>query len=268
MSEPIRPGAAAEAGPGPVTHLIQVQCDMTSATLAVQRPQVSVKPGDTIVWSFIGIPEGWSPWIELRHSDNPEFAGPLLKLTQSAGGVWGTCREDWEETSPAAFEYRALIQRGFTSGWQGGGSILWSSPARLTVLPNGFGQEVVYTVTLAERDGKRQLLVEPLVRTLRPGDVAVWRFPDDLSSGEDAWRPRIDFFRYEGTGSVSNRYLGPFAALTVEPGLIRGTGNNGVDGLYFFEVALVSVGTGQIGWMSSGDPVVDNRGTVTTPDGR
>ena len=62
------------------------------------------------------------------------------------------------------------------------------------------------------------------------------------------------------TNLALNEQLGPFGALTVLPGRLRGTGNSGVDGLYFFEVALVSVSTGQIGWLSSGDPVIDNRG--------
>lgn len=256
---------AEATGPGPVTHLIQVQCDMATYTVTIARPRVSIKPGDMVVWSFTGLPEGWSPWIELRHGENGAFSGPLTGLTQSAGGVWGVCREEWTETTSVPFDYRASIQSGFGSGWSGAGSVLWSAPAVLDVLPGGIGEELVYTITLGTGD-KPSLVVEPIGQVLNPGDTMVWQFPE-VPDGDGSWRPRIDFYRYEGEGSVPNRYLGPFAALAIEPGRIRGTGNNDVPGVYFFEVALVQVGTGLVGWVSSGDPVVDNRGGVSTPDG-
>jgi hypothetical protein len=250
---------------GSVTHLIQVQYDPSTLSLAVSRPRVFLNPGDTVVWSFLGIPEGWTPWIELRRSGDNAFIGPLTGLTQTAGGVWGVCRTTgWTGTAPIPFEYRAMIQKGFAAGWDTEGSLMWSAPVNLDVLPAPVGQELTYEVTKGENGS---LIVEPLLRTLNPGDVIVWHFPADLEGGVEAWRPRIKFHRYEGTGTVPNQQLGPFAALTVLPGRLRGTGNSGVDGLYFFEVALVSVSTGEIGWMSSGDPVVDNRGGVVGPGG-
>lgn len=254
-----------ETGPGSVTHLIPVHCDPSTLTLTVSLPKISLNPGDTVVWSFLGIPAGWTPWIEFRQAEDNAFVGPLTGLTQTPGGIWGVCRSTgWPGTAPVPFDYRAMIQRGFADGWDTQGSIAWSAPARLDVLPSAIGQELFYNVT---RDtGPEQLVVEPLQQTLGPSDVIVWHFPNDLPDGVEAWRPRIKLKRYEGTGTVVNEQLGPFAALTVLPGKLRGTGNSGVDGLYFFEVALVSVATGQIGWMSSGDPVIDNRGGVSTPD--
>lgn len=254
-----------EAGPGSVTHLVQVQYDPATLTLAVSIPQLYLNPGDTVVWSFLDIPEGWTPWIEFRRAGDNAFVGPLSGLTQTAGGIWGVCRASgWTGTAPIPFEYRAMIQKGFAAGWDTEGSLVWSTPVRLDVLPAAVGQELAYEVTTGENDA---LIVQPLLLTQGPGDVIVWQFPTDLTGGADAWRPRIKFHRYEGSGTVSNQQLGPFSALTVLPGKIRGTGNNGVAGLYFFEVALVSVTTGEIGWLSSGDPVVDNRGGVSTPDG-
>ncbi len=263
MSEtPVHP----ETAPGPVTHLIQVQYDPSTLTLTVSRPSVSLNPGDTVVWNFLGIPEGWTPWVDFRRAGSDSFIGPLSGLSQTAGGIWGACRTSgWTGTDPVQFEYRATIQKGFVAGWDTEGSLLWSAPASLRVLPATVGAERIFEVTLTGTT----LDVQPPGQPLDPGDVIVWQFQIQLPDGTDPgdWRPRIKFHRYEGTGTVPNQQLGPFSALTILPGEIRGTGNNGVDGVYFFEVALVSVATGEIGWLSSGDPVVDNRGGVGNPPG-
>jgi hypothetical protein len=258
---------AVAAGPGTVTHLIQVHCDPSTLTLTVSLPRVFLNPGDTVVWSFLGIPAGWTPWIEFRQSENNAFVGPLGGLTQTPGGIWGVCRPaGWEGTDPIPFEYRAMIQRGFAAGWETEGSLAWSAPVHLYVQPGAVGRELTWEVTFDAMAEK--LLVEPMMQTLGPGDIIAWQFPSDLPGGEAAWRPRIKFHRYEGSGTaLINQQLGPFGALSVLPGRLRGTGNSGVNGFYFFEVALVSLSTGQIGWMSSGDPVVDNRGTVVGPGG-
>jgi len=259
------PNTSLAVAAGPVTQLIQVQYDSSSLTLTVSRPLVVLNPGDTVVWSFLGIPEGWTPWIEFRRVGNESFVGPLSGLTQAPGAIWGLCRTSgWTGTDPVSFEYRATMQRGFATGWDTEGSMVWSKPVHLEVQPNQSGQEITYTV--AQGPESRQLLVQPQeIQVLKEGDVIVWQFPSDLSEGTDAWRPRIKFHRYEGAGTMPNQQLGPFASLTILPGQIRGTGNSGVNGLYFFEVALVSVSTGEIGWLSSGDPVIDNRGGVIIP---
>lgn len=258
--------ARPESGPGSVTHLIQVLCDASTLTLTVSLPEISLNPGDTVVWSFLGIPTGWTPWIEFRQEGDNAFVGPLTGLTQTPGGIWGVCRSTgWTGTAPISFEYRAMIQRGFADGWDSQGSIVWSAPADLDVQPSAMGRELFYNVRL-DTESQQQLVVEPLLQTLEAGDVIAWHFPSDLPGGVEAWRPRIKFKRYEGSGTLLNQQLGPFSALTVLPGSLRGTGNSGVDGLYYFEVALVSVATGQIGWLTSGDPVIDNRGGVSTPD--
>jgi len=256
-----------DAGPGSVTHLIQVMCDPSTLTMTVSLPSVSLNPGDTVVWSFLGIPAGWTPWIEFRKAGDNGFVGPLGGLTQTPGGIWGVCRASgWTGTEPIPFEYRAMMQRGFAAGWDTQGSLVWSAPARLDVLPGTIGRELFYEVT-KDPAAPNQLVVKPEIQTQNPGDVIVWHFPEDLDGGVDAWRPRIKFNRYEGSGTLLNQQLGPFSALTVLPGKLRGTGNSRVAGLYFFEVALVSVSTGEIGWLSSGDPVIDNRGGVIIPDG-
>jgi len=260
MSDPITTPAT---GPGAVTHLIQVQYDPSTLSLDVSRSSVSINPGDTVVWNFLGIPAGWTPWIEFRKVGDSSFVGPLDGLSQTAGGIWGVCRSTgWTGDEPVQFEYRAMMQRGFADGWDTQGSLVWSTPVKLSVRPATAGQERTFSVAVV--DGV--LDIQPPGRVLEPGDTIVWQFQNPGGMDANAWRPRIKFNRYEGTGTVSNLQLGPFSALTVMPGELRGTGNNNANGVYFFEVALVSVATGEIGWVSSGDPAVDNRGGVSTVD--
>lgn len=268
-SAPDSNSAAEETGRGPITHLIQVQCDLVNHTVTVARTTVTVHPGDTVVWSFLGLPEGWTPWIQFRQTmEDVTFVGPLSGLTQSAAGVWGLCTAGSGGTAsePTVYEYRASIQRGVGGGWGDAGTMLWSAAAQLQVVPQAQGEEIVSTVTVMQgAEGTATLVIEPRLQTLTASDTFLLMFPTDLPGGAGAWRPRLDFHRYEGGGEVPNRLLGPFQALTIEPGRIRGTGNNDVQGLYFFEVALVNIATGQVGWVSSDDPVVDNRGGVVAP---
>jgi hypothetical protein len=266
-TSPSDPASVADAtGRDPVTHLIQVQCDLASHTVSVARPAVTVYPGDTVVWSFSGIPEGWTPWIQFRQTTEvAPFAGPLSGISQSAAGVWGLCTAA-AEGAATSYEYRASIQQGVGGGWGTPGSMLWSGAAQLRVPSETLGEEIVSNVILGA-SGTATLEISPRLQTLTAGDTFVLEFPADLPGGAGAWRPRLDFHRYEGAGEVPNRLLGPFQALTIEPGRIRGTGNNDVPGLYFFQVALVNVATGQVDWVSSDDPVVDNRGGVIGPGG-
>lgn len=266
-SAPDSNSAAEETGRGPITHLIQVQCDLVNHTVTVTRTDVTIHPGDTVVWSFFGIPEGWTPWIQFRQATtDATFFGPLSGLTQSAAGVWGLCTAESGGTAsePTVYEYRASIQRGVGGGWSDAGTMLWSAAAQLRVVPQAQGEEIVSTVILGA-ESTATLVIEPRLQTLTASDTFLLMFPTDLPGGPGAWRPRLDFHRYEGSGEVPNRLLGPFQALSIEPGRIRGTGNNGVEGLYFFEVALVNIATGQVEWVSSEDPVVDNRGGVVAP---
>jgi len=269
MSDPITTPAAPATGPGAVTHLIQVQYDPSTLSLAVSPRDMSLNPGDTVVWNFIGAPAGWTPWIEFRRVGNDAFVGPLTGLTQAEGGIWGVCRSSgWTGTEPIPYEYRAVVQTGFAAGWDTEGSMVWSATAHLEVQPTAVGSELAFEVQLGTGTS---LDVQPQHQVLEPGDTIVWQFPSNVPNGAEAWRPRLKFLLHEGEEGESavptNQQLGPFAALTILPGQIRGMGNNRVNGLYHFEVALVSVATGEIGWMSSGDPVVDNRGGVIVSDG-
>ena len=248
--------------PGPIDHLVQVHCDAVNQLVTISRPTLSIRPGDRVIWSFSGIPEGWSPWIQIRR-DSPglSFLGPFAALSQSAGGVWGECRPD---QAPASFSYRALIQKGVGQNWSSETSMQSSRAALLDIAPAGTGTHHVFQVTVSGEGVDSQLSVSPPLITLIPGDTLDWEF-ENIPGEPGSWRPRIDFVRYSGSGTVPNLLLGPFNSLTYGTDWARGMGNNEVGGTYHFEVTLVSASSGEVLWFSSGDPAVDNRGTVGDP---
>jgi hypothetical protein len=267
MSENPSAGAPAaadpESGTGPVDHLVQVHCDPASYTVTIACPRVTVRPGDRVIWSFSGIPEGWSPWIQIRReTEGASFLGPFLSLSQSAGGVWGACRLD---QAPGKVSYRAAIQKGVGLGWDTESSALFSRSAEIEVAPPATGTRRSFEVTVDTSGTSHQLLITPHLLILEPGDTLEWTF-QGIPGEPGSWRPRVDFIRYTGAaGSVPNLLLGPLNSLTYETDKVRGTGNNGIAGTYYFEVTLVSAGSGEVLWFSSGDPAVDNRGTVGDP---
>jgi plastocyanin len=251
------------SGTGPIDHLVQVHCDPATHTVTIACPRVTVRPGDRVIWSFSGIQEGWSPWIQIRRDgEGASFLGPFRSLSQSAGGVWGPCRLD---QAAGTFSYRAAIQKGVGMGWDTESSVLFSRSADIEVAPPATGHRRSFEVRVAGDGADHKLLVTPDLVTLEPADTLEWTF-HGIPGEPGSWRPRVDFVRYTGeAGPVPNLLLGPFNSLTYEADSVRGTGNNSLDGTYFFEVTLVSAVSGEVLWFSSGDPAVDNRGTVGDP---
>jgi hypothetical protein len=241
---------------GPVQHLITVHCDFTGSTLELNLPAVAIKPGDGVVWQFFGIPDQWNPWIEL--SPGTHFLGPFVELTQSGAAVWGTCKED-PGTGP--FVYRATVQKGQGTAWDTGAAAIHSAAGTL-VLDSGGATSHQFTVT----QGDGVLDITPSGVIIEAGDTVEWVF-QDIQEDRETWRPTVEFHHYDGKGAVSDLYLGPFTSLTTGTDRVRGMGNNHVAGSYYFQVSVVRLSDGAILWISSKDPVIDNRGIVIDPGG-
>jgi hypothetical protein len=48
-------------------------------------------------------------------------------------------------------------------------------------------------------------------------------------------------------------------------GRVTGLGNSGVTGHYHFAVSVISVSSGEVRWVNSSDPVIDNQGPIWDP---
>lgn len=253
---------ANEQSAGPIQHLISISCDLAKATVELTVPTVGIKPGDLVVWQFLGLPESWSPWIEFQSTAS--FLGPFAALTQSGNSVWGEISMDIPTDSP--FVYRAVIQKGQGTSWMVGAASIRSNGGTLVLNATDPGSLQQFTVVQQEGG----LHVSPLGVIITPADTVEWDFSalsQAITSDVGAWRPMVAFQRYDGQGEVPDLYLGPFTSLTTSQQVVRGMGNNGVTGTYYFQVAAVRVSDGGLIWISSPDPAIDNRGGITDPTG-
>jgi hypothetical protein len=248
---------ANEQPAGPIQHLITVRCDLASSTLALNLTAVGIKPGDGVIWQFFDLPDAWSPWIEF--SPGTPFLGPFAELTQSGAAVWGTCQED---PGAGPFLYRATIQKGQGTAWETGTAAIHSGAGTLVLGPADAGTTHHFTVT----QGDGLLDITPTGVIIATGDTVEWLF-QDIKEDQEIWRPLVEFHHYDGKAEVPDLYLGPFTSLTTGTDRVRGMGNNHVAGSYYFQVSVVRVSDGMVLWMSSRDPVIDNRGIVLDPGG-
>jgi plastocyanin len=251
---------------GPVVHLIPVTFEPATASVTLEYETTALKPGDRVVWEFFGLPTGWSPWIEFRSEANGgSFLGPFADLTQTSASLWGTCREDLALVGKT-FSYRISVQKGIGVGWESGITVVNSSAGTLKIRSDDAGTPHQFTVTRGQ--DPMGLTVTPNGVTLYLGDTVEWIFENvqDDEGDVNTWRPVVNFTHSkEVKGEVPNEYLGPFTALETEVARVHGMGNTRVDGFYHFQVSVVQVSTGQVLRFSSGDPVIDNRGSVIEP---
>jgi hypothetical protein len=243
-------------------YLIPVRYDATDHSLTILHPNLSLRPGDRAIWAFEGVPADWTPWIQFKPGDpQAGFLGPFASLAQIEGGISGHCRADLAEL-PATYTYRICIQKGVGLDWQATTAAICSQQA--TILVHEREQKRQQSLTFTVRSaGEGKLVVEPLGLPLQSGDTVEWIF--DVPGDPALWRPRINFGRYTGTGTVPNQLLGPFTCLVYETGKVTGLGNSGVQGTYFFEVSLISLATGAVEWIGSDDPAIDNMGPIWDP---
>ncbi len=240
---------------GAIAHLILVDFDPIRIALTVRHPSVAIRPGDSVLWRFSGLPESWSPWIEFRDAGNL-FLGPFESLSQGAGEIWGPCRVD---LAPGSIAYRAYAQRGMGGGQDGALSLVASTRVELSVHPQDEGATRTFLVDFDDTGEK--LVVTPDHHVFDTLDVIEWRFLN-IPGLPGEFRPRINFYEYQGETPSPNPLLGPFTSLTYHTDRVAGMGNEGFKGFYHFEVALLRIATGEVVWVGSGDPVVDNRGSM------
>lgn len=240
---------------GAISHLILVDFETARFTLTVLHPSVAIRPGDSVLWRFSGLPEGWSPWIEFRDADSI-FLGPFESLSQGAGEIWGTCRA---ALVPGPIHYRAFAQRGMGGSQDGALSLAASKTVELSVHAQDEGSTKTFVVDFDATGEKLVVIPESLVYDTL--DVIEWEFRN-IPGLPGEYRPRVDFFEYDGNTPSPNPLLGPFTSLTYHADRVAGMGNGGFQGRYHFEVSLVRIATGEVVWVGSGDPVIDNRGST------
>lgn len=246
-------------------YVVPVRCDLAAGSLQVERPLLRLQRGEGVIWSFDSLPADFIPLVEFQPGSIGEGPyGPFRSLRQVGNLIIGEGAGEGEgETVEGAvgYLYRVVAARGFNLGWREPSAMVCSAAATLVCGP-GEPQKVTVTVTPAS-DGK-SLEVAPRRVTLAGDEVIVWDFSALEMAGLG---PRIRFYRFDPhaeAGQPANLHFGPFRSLFYGSGTdvkgIMGAGNNEVRGIYYYEVSAVSVNSGTVLWLSSGDPTIDNRG--------
>lgn len=244
--------------PGPVTHMFEVEVDLERFDIGLGKRSLVVRPGDTVVWQFRGLPKDWTPWISIDR-DGPvgsviEPFGPFASISQAVSTVLAVVRSDLENDE--TYSYRPAVQRGLAVPDAVLAQIV-GNPASVTISAENPGCQWVFEVTL-DRDAGT-LNVQPDRIERQPGDTVLFDF-SKVPDAKNLLRPRVSFKRYSGDGTPPNAFFGPFSSLvtTAEPRTILGQGNSMVAGAYIFEVAMIAKSSGEVRWLASVDPTVDN----------
>lgn len=239
------------------TYVVRVTCDLAQGALTLDRPIVQLNPGDGVLWSFQGVPSGFTPFIEFLHAGGSTTPlGPFGAVRLTSAVVVGE-----EAGAAGTYTYRVLIARGFSDPWQEPAALLASAGA--TLICSEQALEPV-TITVSQQSEGGPLVVDPVAVVYGGDQAVVWSF-DSLNMA--GLFPRVRFSRFDpaaGAGSLENLHFGPFRSLyTVSrPDFVGvvGAGNNNVLGTYYYEVAAVEAASGRVLWVNSGDPGIDNRG--------
>jgi hypothetical protein len=245
--------------------MLEIVVDLEHFNIAVARSEAVVRPGDTVVWQFRGLPKDWTPWIAMD-GEGPvgsviEPFGPFASIAQTASAVLAVVRDDLQLDQ--AYPYRPAVQRGLAVPNQVFAQLVGNA-ATVHVSATNPGCQWEFEVTLDREAGV--LRVQPEGITLEPGDTVSFDF-SKVPDLEDALRPRVSFKRYIGDGSPPNAFFGPFTSLvtTAQPRTILGQGNCLVAGRYTFEVAMIAKASDEVRWLASVDPAVDNEGPPPSP---
>jgi len=250
-------GNGSEPTTGTTVHSLEVHFDPVDVQLIIEEPALTVRPGDQIWWIFRGVPGGWTPWIDLDGTANPE---PLEGFIQSPWGVRATVAATKD---PGTIGYRATLQRGLGLHHPMGGALVRSAVAQAVVQTSAVPQ--LHTVDVTYQPGgdggTGSLVVDPPWLKISPGDTVTWKYTQPKSDiAEGTWRPRVDFVRFDGPEEPPNMHLGPFATLAYEKDRVTASGDSRTPGVYNYVCLMVGRFDDRVISISSPDPAIDRRG--------
>ncbi len=254
---------------------LQVVVHYDGKSLTIEGPTIRLGAGDSVQWTFLGIPNHCVPQIsfeipaDLSLKDVQEMAlGPFTSLVQRRSQVLGQGNTGLKSKRNSPYRYRAQV-------FLPDGSLFAES--ELATLANRvehpeFPTEIDVRLV---RQGKIWTLgVSTDTCKLRSNGVVTWNFfvPNDF--GPIPWIPEIRFKPHRNR--PLNHFFGPFlnlSVVSVSPQLnprddgrtmkVIGSGNSGHAGSFFYDAAIVAAGTGRRLVVTSEDPAVDNSGVLT-----
>ncbi|MEM8961840.1 MAG: hypothetical protein AAGD38_10190 [Acidobacteriota bacterium] len=275
--------------------------DPTTASLETRLPEVALPPGRPVRWRFRGraadgsatpLPAGWLPMLAFDHSDlsTTSALGPFASLlhvaaTDADGGVSIDVLGEWPETIAPGLTpptYFAGLLRGVGFGGDKGMSAL--TTRRLTLFlgpdrepvptpPPACGKHRVDLTVRHDPERPSRLTIEPdEPMRIFTDSVVSWHFATDLP----LLYPMILFYHFEDwqeeagavqfDGDRPNRYYEPCRRMRITSNRIDAWDFKPDRRHCFYEAAVLTSGQLSVGFLSTGDPQLDNEGTPFPTD--
>ena len=214
------------------TYVILVTVDTAQQTLNITVPFQELTSGDLVVWSFVDLPEGWTPALRFD-DDHRQGLGPFAVLRQTQSEVWGQGSDGSEQERT----YQAVLLPP-----EGNGSDPWQSQSAKILIRGEANSSPVVIVTPNLSNGTFEVNLENVTRL--GGDSVVFQF-EGLTADQV---PSLHFHTETLQGSATPQaspHLGPFNAFCRDVNAIAAEGANGRIGKFEYNVVVTEMLDGQ-----------------------
>lgn len=241
-------------------YTIDVNFNQRSLELEFSAQYLPILAGSNILLRFNKLPSGWSPMVEFRNEDGriAVSEGPFEQVMVGRNQILAINAH----SDIAHFQIRALIQRGFGIHSESDASVIFA-PWTPFKLSHDTEKERLITVEVTE--GKDGLEVHPKQIAIHGGMRVRWDF--SAVAGKHH-QPMVAYGRpfLEEKPVDTQEFFGPHENFVYRSNTsVEGNGNNGIKGIYRYEVYLIDIRTRAIVVRSSADPQTDNEGDVMDP---
>lgn len=241
-------------------YTIDVNFNSLSLELEFAVEHIPILAGSNVLLRFNGLPEGWSPMAEfLDKGGHITVSGvPFEQVVVGRNQILAVNAH----SDAGNFQVRALIQRGFGIHSESDTSVIFT---RWVPLKLNRDTEEEQLVTVQVTEGENGLTVHPHNIAIRGGMRVRWDF--SAVAGKHH-QPMVAYGRpfLEEDPVDPQEFFGPHENFSYRGNtLVEGSGNNGIKGVYRYEVYLIDVRSRSVVVRSSADPRTDNEGDVMDP---
>ncbi|MFC6632318.1 hypothetical protein [Microbulbifer taiwanensis] len=234
--------------------------NFNSQTLELEVPVevMSVLKGSNLLLRFNNLPTGWSPMVEFRNGGGDIIMadGPFEQMIVGRNQVLAVnARSDIDQ-----FHFRALIQRGFGIHSHSDTAVMFTRWLPFKLNSDSQQERLLKIRVLPDGDG---LTVDKPQVTIRGGMRVQWDFSE---VAQDNHQPMVAYGKpmLEQQPADNQQFFGPHESFVYRGNTsVEGNGNNGIKGIYRYEVYLLDIRTRAIVVKSSADPQTDNEGDVS-----
>lgn len=239
-------------------YTLTLSFNRQSLELEIPVEVMAVLEGSNLLLRFNNLPSGWSPMVEFRNGGGDIIMadGPFEQVIVGRDQVLAiNARSDIDQ-----FQFRALIQRGFGIHSHSDTAVMFTKWLPFKLSSESEEERLVKIRVLPDGD---DLTVDRPHVTIRGGMRVQWDFSE---VAQDNHQPMVVYGKplVEQQPVDSQEFFGPHESFVYRSNTsVEGNGNNGIKGIYRYEVYLLDIRTRAIAVRSSADPQTDNEGDST-----